>query len=309
LKKSETTATWPDMSQNGLTDRDNVPPLPPSSRIHFHPFRRGLKPSPPQHRSSSSNPSSAPDYSWEITQNLLKAESSCQLPAHYLSTQSDINPLTRAVLVDFLIDLHRKLNLTPETLYLAIGLFDRVLAVEKVGRAKVQLLGVSALMVASKYEEVTIPQVSQYLEAMDGAYGKEDILGMERSILKAVGFGVSVPTAFTFYSRVESLVVEDQVTMALGMYIMELSLMEYPALDYRASLLTSSAYYLAKRLRSRPSPWPPVLQRQFGYSETDLKPCLRLLYPVYISAEKSVLQAARKKYASAAFFEVSKLRL
>ena len=60
-------------------------------------------------------------------------------------------------------------------------------------------------------------------------------------------------------------------------------------------------YYLAKHLRSR----PPVLQRQFGYSETDLKPCLRLLYPAYISAEKSVLQAARKKYASAAFFEVS----
>ena len=173
------------------------------------------------------------------------------------------------------------------------------------GIAKVQLLGVFALMVASKYEEVTIPQVSQYLEAMDGAYGKEDILGMERSILKAVGFAYGVYVsqqsgdfggggpghdgAGDVYNGVES--------------------MEYPALDYRASLLTSSAYYLAKRLRSRPSPWPPVLQRQFGYSETDLKPCLRLLYPVYISAEKSVLQAARKKYASAAFFEVSKLRL
>lgn len=297
------------MSQNGLTDRDNVPPLPPSSRIHFHPFRRAAKPSPPQHRSASSHPSpSVPDYSWEITQNLLQAESSLQ-PSNSLSTGTDVNPRTRAVLVDYLIDLHRSLNLAPETLYLAVGLVDRVLAVEKVERGKVQLLGVSALMVASKYEEVTIPPLSQYLEAMDGAYEKEDVLGMERNILQAVGFHVSVPTAYTFYSRIESLVVEDQVTMALGLYIVELSLIEYPALNYRASLLTSSAYYLAKRLRSRPSPWPTILQRQFGYSEADLKPCLRLLYSVYISAEKSVLQATRKKYASAAFFEVSKLRL
>jgi len=109
--------------------------------------------------------------------------------------------------------------------------------VEKVGRAKVQLLGVSALMVASKYEEVTIPQLSQYLEAMDGAYGKEDLLGMERSILKAVGlaYGVYVSQqsgdfggggpghdgAGDVYNGVES--------------------MEYPALDYRASLLPGQA--------------------------------------------------------------------
>lgn len=298
------------MSQNGLSDRDNVPPLPPSSRIHFHPFRRAAKPSPSEHRSVSSNPSSCPDYSWEIVQNLLKAESTAQPPSDYLSTLVDINPRTRAVLVDYLIDLHRSLNLTAETLYLAVGLFDRVLAVDTtVTRGKLQLLGVSALMVACKYEEVSVPPISQYVEAMDGAYAKEEMLQMERNILKVVGFHVSTPTAYTFYSRIESLVVEDKVTMALGMYIMELSLMEYPALSHRPSLLTSASYYLSKRLRSRPIPWPPILQRQFGYSESDLKPCLRLLYLAYISSERSVLQATRKKFSSPAFSEVSKLRL
>jgi hypothetical protein len=145
-------------------------------------------------------------------------------------------------------------------------------------------------MVACKYEEVSVPPISQYIEAMDGAYEKEEMLQMERNILKAVGFHVSTPTAYTFYSRIESLV-------------------EYPALSHRPSLLTSASYYLSKRLRSRPIPWPPILQRQFGYSESDLKPCLRLLYLAYISSERSVLQATRKKFSSPAFSEVSKLRL
>ena len=291
------------MKQNGTQSRDI--PLAPS-QIHR---RSSTRRPAAQPRSMSSHSSPATDYSWEITQNLLKAELATLPQPNYLANKKEITAQTRAILCDFVISLHEKLHLSSETLYVGMSLFDRVLSAEEIPRSKVQLLGVAALMVAGKYEEVTIPALSEYLEALDGAYTKADLLDMERKILQAVGFSVSSPTVYTFFRRIESLVVEDQVTMALGQYLLELSVPEYQALQHRPSLLTSACFYLSKRLRSRPAPWPVILQRQFGYSEEDLKPCLRLLYVAYATAERSVLQATRKKYAGTTYHEVSKLRL
>lgn len=77
----------------------------------------------------------------------------------YMQTQTEINEKMRSILVDWLVDVHVKFDLSPETLYLTINIIDRFLSLKTIPRRELQLLGVSALLIASKYEEIWPPQV------------------------------------------------------------------------------------------------------------------------------------------------------
>jgi len=80
-------------------------------------------------------------------------------PHDYIHLQPEINEKMRAILVDWLIDVHSKFELSPETLYLTINIIDRFLAVKTVPRRELQLVGISAMLMASKYEEIWPPEV------------------------------------------------------------------------------------------------------------------------------------------------------
>jgi len=80
-------------------------------------------------------------------------------PRDYIDSQPEINERMRAILIDWLIDVHSKFELSPETLYLTINIIDRFLAVKTVPRRDLQLVGVSAMLMASKYEEIWPPEV------------------------------------------------------------------------------------------------------------------------------------------------------
>ena len=80
-------------------------------------------------------------------------------PHDYMDSQPEINDKMRAILVDWLIDVHRKFELSPETLFLTINIIDRFLAVKTVPRRELQLVGISAMLMASKYEEIWPPEV------------------------------------------------------------------------------------------------------------------------------------------------------
>lgn len=77
----------------------------------------------------------------------------------YIDSQPEISEKMRAILIDWLIEVHHKFELNPETLYLTINIVDRYLAVEFSSRRELQLVGISAMLIASKYEEIWAPEV------------------------------------------------------------------------------------------------------------------------------------------------------
>lgn len=77
----------------------------------------------------------------------------------YMHLQPEINAKMRAILVDWLIEVHRKFELMPETLYLTINIVDRFLALKVVPRRELQLVGISSMLIACKYEEIWAPEV------------------------------------------------------------------------------------------------------------------------------------------------------
>lgn len=77
----------------------------------------------------------------------------------YMSSQPDINVKMRSILVDWLVEVHRKFELMPETFYLTINIVDRFLSMKAVHRKELQLVGISSMLIASKYEEIWAPEV------------------------------------------------------------------------------------------------------------------------------------------------------
>lgn len=69
----------------------------------------------------------------------------------YLKKQTDINDRMRSILVDWLVDVHLKFKLLPETLYLTVNMIDRYLQTEVISRRKLQLVGISSMLISSKY--------------------------------------------------------------------------------------------------------------------------------------------------------------
>jgi hypothetical protein len=93
----------------------------------------------------------------------------------YMETQPHINERMRAILIDWLIEVHLKFKLVPETLYLTVNLIDRYLERSEVSRPKLQLVGVTCLLIASKYEEIYPPELRDLVYICDRAYTRQDV--------------------------------------------------------------------------------------------------------------------------------------
>ena len=107
-----------------------------------------------------------------------------------MEKQDDINDKMRSILIDWLIEVHLKFKLVPESLYLTVNLIDRYLEKEQVNRQKLQLVGVTAMLIACKYEEIYPPIVKDFVYITNNAYTKEEILEMERKMLQALDFNI-----------------------------------------------------------------------------------------------------------------------
>ena len=90
-----------------------------------------------------------------------------------------------------------------ETLFSTISIVDRFLAVEglTITRSKLQLVGVAAMFLASKVEEVYAPACSDFVYITDNAYTSVEIRQMELRMLNTLGFNFSRPLPLHFLRR------------------------------------------------------------------------------------------------------------
>lgn len=82
-----------------------------------------------------------------------------------------------------MVDVHLKFKLLPETLFLTVNIIDRYLSLQQISRQRLQLVGVAAMLISTKYEEIYPPTVKDFVYITDEAYTKQDVLDMESDIL------------------------------------------------------------------------------------------------------------------------------
>ncbi|KAL1093786.1 hypothetical protein V6Z11_D06G053600 [Gossypium hirsutum] len=134
-----------------------------------------------------------------IYKNSRASEAKKRLSTDFMDmVQKDIDANMRAILIDWLVEVTEEYRLVPETLFLTVNYIDRYLSGNSINRQQLQLLGVACMMIASKYEEVSAPQVEEFCYVTDNTYCKDEILQMESSVLNYLKFEMTVPTTKFF---------------------------------------------------------------------------------------------------------------
>ena len=187
------------------------------------------------------------EYINEIYANLLLDEKNIKPLYGYIQNQPDINEQMRAILIDWLVEVHYKFHLKDETLYQTVFIIDSYLSKFPILRAKLQLLGIAALLISCKSQEIYYPQMYELIDITDGAYVKEELIEMENQILKILGFDIVSPIAFEFYSIISKAFNFDTKQYLLGKYFMESSLIDYQMIKYSPSIIGVSCAYVVMK--------------------------------------------------------------
>ena len=228
------------------------------------------------------NPQYVTDYVMDIYTFFRDAEVKKSADVGYMSRQSDINERMRAILIDWLVEVHLKFKLMPETLYLTVNVLDRFLAVKDVHRSRLQLVGCASMLVAAKYEEIYAPEVRDFVYISDKAFTRDDVLATESEIINTLAFNFTVPTTYHFLNRFFKAAGAEPGCKfkQAARYYAERTLQEYKFLKYRSSMIAAAACALAlKATRGEATTcalgaWSPALVQHSGYADAELTQCM-----------------------------------
>ncbi|XP_019436394.1 PREDICTED: cyclin-A2-4-like isoform X2 [Lupinus angustifolius] len=247
-------------------------------------------------------------YVVDIYDNLRVAELSRRPYPHFMETvQQDITQTMRGLLVDWLVEVSEEYKLVPDTLYLSIYLIDWFLSKNCIERQRLQLLGITCMLIASKYEEINAPRIEEFCLITDNTYTKEEVLKMEIQVLKSVAYQLFAPTTKTFlrrFLRAAQASYPDPIIdlECLGNYLAELTLMNYDFLNFLPSMIAASAVFLAGWTLDQSShPWNPTLQHYTGYKASDLKSTVLALRDMQLNTDGCPLITIRTKYRQEKF--------
>jgi len=241
-------------------------------------------------------------------------------PKPYMNIQKEITIRMRSILVDWLVEVHHKFKLHPSTLWLCVNILDRYLERVPTQKTQLQLVGVSALFIACKYEEIYPPEVRDCVHITDNAYDREEVLKMEGDILKELNYQICVPTCYHFLTRYLNCIQASERTQLLASYYAERNLQEYDMLLNSPHLFAAAAIYAALKQQNQEvlrlhytSSWSKCIQEESGLEESDLIPCARVIIK-HVGEEpetssKRRLIAAKKKYAIEKYHCISNLPL
>lgn len=145
------------------------------------------------------DPQNISEFNQEIYQSMLSEEAKFMVEPNYISkVQTEIRDTSRAFLLEWIIDVHRKFRLQPECLYVTALIIDQYLSRVKIQKSQLHLLGVATLLIATKYEEIYPPEVRELLAISENKFTKEQVLTMEKEILTSLDFIITAPSHYRF---------------------------------------------------------------------------------------------------------------
>ncbi|CAK9165642.1 unnamed protein product [Ilex paraguariensis] len=248
------------------------------------------------------------EYVDDIYQYYWVIEAQNQSLKSYMEIQTDITPQMRGILINWLIEVHLKFDLMQETLFLMVRLLDQYLSLVRVKKSEMQLVGLTALLLASKYEDFWHPRVVDLISISAESYTRDQMLGMEKAILKMLKFRLNAPTPYVFLLRLIKAAESDKKLEHLAFYLIELCLVEYEALKFKPSLLCASAIYVARCTLQRTPPWTPLLGKHARYEESQIRECAEMILKFHKAAETAILKVTHDKYSSQDYSRAAAVR-
>lgn len=255
----------------------------------------------------SGDPQEVAEYVVDIYEKLKEEEKRFRPQPDYMERQPDINGKMRGILIDWLVEVHMKYKLKMETLFLAVSITDRYLERAHVRRKQLQLVGVTAILIAAKFEEIYAPEVREFVYITDRAYTKEEIHDMELQILTRLEFQLCFPTAAHFFERYQRANQCSEVHCRLIQYILELTLVDIKMIRYPPSHVVAAACMLSNKLLKVKPSWPSAMVNHTQQTEQMVRDCAKDMCGLLENAGHGHLQAVKNKFAQAAFHHVSNI--
>ena len=166
-----------------------------------------------------------------------------------MKIQTDIKESMRCILIDWLISLQYKFFLNSQTLFLTVNLIDRYLSRKTIYRTRFQLLGVTALFIASKYEEMYMKNINEFVEITARTFDKYEILKMESELIDLVDFNLELPLSIDFFGVLGSLYKFNKKEFRLGYFLLESYLLALNSCKYKQSIIGLAACYIILGIR------------------------------------------------------------
>ncbi|KAM6104788.1 LOW QUALITY PROTEIN: G2/mitotic-specific cyclin-B1-like [Pterocles gutturalis] len=210
-----------------------------------------------------------------------------------------------AILVDWLVQVQMKFRLQQETLYMVVSIIDRFLQDNAVSKKMFQLAGVTAMFIASKYEEIFPPHIEDFAYVTANTYTKF-ICQMEMKILRALDFSLSLPLPPPFHRRASKIPEVASEQHVLAKYLMELPIVDYDMVHFPSSRTVAAASCLALKLLNG-CEWTPTLQHYMSCTESDLLPVKQHIAKYVVLVNKGITHqmAVKNKYTSSKNFRIS----
>ena len=253
------------------------------------------------------------EYLKEMYHNLLLEEENIKSLFGYMKNQTDINEKMRAMLIDWIIDVHFKFKLKADTLFLTVWLIDKYLSLKKVKRNKLQLIGVTCMLIACKYEEIYSPEVFDFVYITENSYEKKDIINLELEILVLLEFNVTVPTSNSFYEIISSILCFSVQEFFLGKYLLEMFLLDYRSLKYKPSEIADTiCFIIVSHRRNNDISYLNESANSFIYNYTNnemmYKDCSRDICFLLENLDSTQLISVKKKYLTKACHRVGRVK-
>ena len=119
----------------------------------------------------------------DIYKNMRRIETALKVDPDYLTKvqiPTEVKDTSRAFLIEWIIDVHRKFRLLPETLYVTVFIIDRFLSLKQIKKSQLHILGVTSLLISTKYEEIYPPELKDLLTVSENKFKKDEVLKMEQ---------------------------------------------------------------------------------------------------------------------------------
>ena len=192
------------------------------------------------------------EYMEEILDNFYTEEENnrFKINPNYFKLQTEINSKMRIILIDWLFEVNNKLKFREETFYTTIYIIDAYLSKKFIQRKKFQLLGVTALYIATKLNEIFSGSVKDYVFMTDRAYNESDIITMESDICKTLNFNFLVPNCLSFFQIFSKKIGldKDSEEYQFGIFIIQNFLMNSKSFNYNYSIISIASCNLIVKL-------------------------------------------------------------
>ena len=223
------------------------------------------------------DPVMAVEYSVDIFNYMRELEVSYSPKPNYIDLQPQLKWHHRAELLNWLIQVHERFQLLPETLYLAVNIMDRFLSKKIATLNRFQLVGITALFIACKYEEINCPTLEDIIYILDNEYTREDILQAESFMINTLNFEISWPGPMSFLRRISKADSYEYSIRTLSKYFLETTILDPRLISSPPSWLAAGAYFLSRIIILNDDQWSLKHCYYSGYTREQLLPLVLVI--------------------------------